>query len=150
MLKQTVYKANLYGIDNEIKLYSDDVRSEIRKSPKQKLTTIYVIKHLNGYKEIITGKYFSKLTKIYNPSKGLGIIPPSKPIFVIDDLNTLEPRDMVKASRLEVQDYINNNHAVVLYTTLKILEDNCNSILEEAKIKYNSEKHNQKILRRMK
>ena len=150
MFKQTVYKAYLYGIDNDFEMHSDDIRSEIRKSHKNKLSTIYVVKYLNGYKEILTGKYFSKYTKVYNPKKGLGVIPTSKPIFVIDDLNTLEPRDMVKASRLEVQDYINNHHAVVLYTTLNILESNCYSNLNEAKIKFEVEKNNQKILRRMK
>jgi len=150
MFKQVVYKANLYKIDDDFTLRSDDLRSEIRRSHKQKLNTIYVVKYLNGYKEILTGKYFSKYTKVYNPKKGLGVIPTSKPIFVIDDLNTLNPIDMQVADRVEVQKYINNNYAVTLNASLNILEQDAYSTLNEAKIKYLSDKTNAKILRRMK
>lgn len=145
-----IYKANLYGIDDSFNLNSNDIRSEIRKSYKQKLTTIFVVKYLNGYKEILTGKYFAKYTKVYNPKKGLGVIPTSKPIFVIDDLKTLNPIDMKVAERLEVQNYIKDNSPVILKSTLDILEDNSYANLYDAKVRLNGEEKTQKILRRMK
>jgi len=142
MLKQKVYKANLYGIGKDFTINSDNIKNEIFINKKYKLTTIYVVKFLNGYKEIITGRYYSKYIikksneVVFNKDERYKVISTTSPIFIFDDMKSLDGYNLTEANINELKQYLSETNADDLNSKLNILEYYTYNCFNQALLNY--------------